>query len=342
MKRFFFLYTLVFCLLCTTNAQKYYVSNLYAYDLFLLNPAAAGNEKTCYSISGFCQKQWIGQEHSPGTQLLTFQGPLHGNLGMGTYLYNDQNGAMEEIGFEQAFSYRLLIAKPSHGFDHFLSIDFGLGFVGNQTRLDESGLLDPDHFDPIIGGGQESGWEMNVNTGFQLNFDDYHIGFSVANLFPRNNSLYDSDLEPDLGKDVQLHAGALFKIPGYDIYLDPLIMYRQSTFLDRRLDVNLKVQFSSAQSDITTWGLIGYRHVMDKNAGKSLVLGSALGVNYKRFTVGVEYQHGLTQAQHDFGYSGQVVLGYKFCKKSTKGSPIPCSKTMRKSRFHNYQDRIWF
>lgn len=342
MKRLFFLIIFAFCLLLVSNGQKYYVSNMYAYDLFLLNPAAAGNEKSCYAISGFCQKQWLGEEKSPGTQLLTFQGPLYGNLGMGTYLYNDQNGDMSELGFEQAFSYRLLVAKPSRSFDHLVSLDFGLALVGNQTRLDETALVDPNRYDPIIGGGISSGWGMNANAGLQLNFDDYHLGLSVGNLFPQNNSLYDGDFEPELGRDMQFHMGALFKLPGYDIFFDPLLMYRQSTFLDRRLDVNLKVQFTSPKSDITTWGLVGYRHVMDKHAGKSLVLGTALGISYKRLTVGVEYQHGLTHAQQDFGYSGQVVLGYKFCKKSTSGAPIPCSKANKKNKYHNYEDRIWF
>lgn len=341
MMRFLFFTIFLLLTFTTVNGQKYYVSNLYAYDLFLLNPAAAGNEKSCYSISGFCQKQWVGQEKSPGTQLLTFQGPLYGNLGMGTYLYNDQNGAFEDIGLDQSFSYRVLIAKPSRSFDHYVSIDFGLGIVGNQTKLNHSAMTDPDYFDPLLG-GVESGWEFNANTGVQLNIAGYHVGFSVANLFVRNNSLFDSNHEPDLGKDIQFHVGGLFKIPGYEVYLDPLVMYRQSTFIDRRLDVNLKAQFASPQSDVTTWGLVGYRHVMDKNAAKSSVLGTAIGISYKNFTVGFEYQHGLTQARQDFGYSGQVVLGYKFCKKSTKHDAIPCSKNIRKSKYHNADDRIWF
>ena len=98
------------------NAQKPYVTNQYVYDLFQMNPAAAAYQKNCVSVNGFYQKQWFGTDLAPTTQIVSFQMPLESRLGSGTYVYNDRNGVIKELGLSQAFSYELLLHKNRRRF----------------------------------------------------------------------------------------------------------------------------------------------------------------------------------------------------------------------------------
>ena len=57
------------------SSQRYFVTNQYVYDMFLMNPAAAGFNRTCVSVNGFYQRQWFGTDLAPTTQLFAVQMP---------------------------------------------------------------------------------------------------------------------------------------------------------------------------------------------------------------------------------------------------------------------------
>lgn len=322
------------CIICFlamvfgVNAQKYYITNQYLYDLYLMNPAGAGFYKGCYEFSGYYQKQWFGMEQAPTNQVVSFQGPLTESLGVGTYFYNDRNGFYSEMGLQTSLSYEVMFTKKRK---RTASMTFGLSINAEQSSVNQTELTDGAILDPILTGANESGWGFNANAGILFKYNEYHAGFSVTNILPQNNSLYLDDNEPTLTSDIHIHAGTTFKIVDRDIFLEPLVMYRRNMLVDSKLDMSVKGFFPTPDPNLSIWGLVSYRRTMDHKFGKSLGLGTTAGVQLNNFIVGLEYQVGLTGAQLDYGSAYQLICKYRICQDKSKGS-IPCSERNRNKR----------
>ncbi|WP_066629442.1 PorP/SprF family type IX secretion system membrane protein [Labilibacter marinus] len=319
------------------HAQRYYVTNLYVYDTFLMNPATAGTDKTCHSIGANYQNQWIGMDKAPTTQMLNYQGPLNNHLGMGSYVYNDRNGNVNQFGLHQSFSYEVLLKKSRR---EVITLSFGLGLSYEQVRIDESSLNTPSGvLDPTITGGVASGSGINANSGVLFKYNDYQLGFSLNNMIDHVNPLYMNDGEPDLVMDYQVFGSSMFKIVDRDIYLEPMVMYRINENEDSRLDMTLKGTFPTPSPDYALWGMVSYRRNMDHRLGKSLGLGATAGINYRRLSFGVEYQLGLTGAQLDYGSAYRLVVRYAICN-NLRNKAIPCSEK-RKNKRARYSGLSW-
>ncbi len=302
--------------------QKYFVTNQYVYDLFLMNPSAAGFNRNCVSINGFYQRQWFGTDLAPTTQLLALQLPAGKNVGSGTYLYNDRNGNNKKLSVMQAFSVEIKLRENRRG---NTSLVFGLAALLEQASIDQSSFEGAIGVDPVINGASESGFGYNANTGLMLRINQYHIGGSVTNILPQNNPMYDSEWEPKLSRDIHLHAGTSFKYPGRDIWFEPLVYYRQNSLEDSRLDINMKIDVPTFNEDFSLWGIVSYRRALDSEFGMSLGAATTIGMNYKGFNVGIEHQLGLTSAQSQFGSAFMLVAGYNFCAGKRTRS-LPCSE----------------
>ncbi|WP_430810187.1 MULTISPECIES: PorP/SprF family type IX secretion system membrane protein [unclassified Carboxylicivirga] len=321
---------LISCVVAFTSvgAQKYYITNQYVYDLYLMNPAAAGFYKGCYEFSGYYQKQWFGMEQAPTTQVLSFQGPLTQKLGIGSYFYNDRNGFYSELGLQASLSYEVMLIKDRK---RTASMTFGMSLNVEQSAVDQGDLTEGAFDDPALSGANESGWGFNGNAGMLFKYNDYHLGFAVTNILPQNNKMYQNEYEPELTSDIHLHAGTTYKIADRDIFLEPLVMYRRNMQVNSKLDLTAKATFPTPDPDFSFWGLIAYRRTMDDQFGKSLGLGTTAGVQFNNIIVGLEFQAGLTGAQRDYGSAYQLILKYRLCRDKSKGA-IPCSEASRLER----------
>ncbi len=314
------------------NAQKYYLTNQYAYDLFQLNPAAAAFQKNTITVNSIVQTQWMGMDEHPGFQTFSLQMPVMDNLGSGTYVYNDRNGYYSEFGIHQSLSYEVLLKKTKR---NQVSLTMGLGISVEQSSLNTSKILDDAYFDPIVNGGKQVGWGINASFGALLKYNDTHLGIAVTNLMPQTNDLYKGDEEPSLVPDLNIHLGSTYKVPDRDLYIEPLLMYRRNLHSDSRLDLNMKVYMPTPDPDWSVWGIMSYRRTMDHRFGKSLGIAPTIGVAYKNLSIGFEYQLGTTGAQTSYGSSYQVILSYRIFRDNSK-SRIPCSK-IRGNKKHNYK-----
>ena len=97
--------------------------------------------------------------------------------------------------------------------------------------------------------------------------------------------------------DFHVHLGGAYHVPGRDLILEPLVRYRRNVLTDSRLDLNMKLYMPTPNPDFATWGLLAYRHVTDENVGKANGFAVTAGIVYTNFSVGLEYQLGLTTAQ---------------------------------------------
>lgn len=306
----------------TVSGQKYFITNQYVYDLFLVNPADAGNNSKCITFNGFYQKQWFGVDLAPTTQLLSFQAPLVNDLGAGTYVFNDRNGNFTRRGLQQSFSVEVKLRENRYG---FTSLHFGMSAFLEQSSIDQSSFDDALGIDPVIAGASESGTGFNANTGLMLEVNNHHLGAAISNIFSQNNPMYTSEWEPETGPDIHVHAGTSLKIPDRDVYFEPLFYYRRNQNADSRFDANLKVYMPTIDPNIALWGILAYRRSMDEQLGENLGMGTTIGVDFKSFSLGIEHQLGMTNAQKQFGSAFVVVASYRICSDKSKKA-FPCTQ----------------
>jgi type IX secretion system PorP/SprF family membrane protein len=314
------LWVIGFVTVFNVSAQRYFVTNLYPYDPFLANPAAAALKSDCYAINGYYQKQWFGTDLAPTTQMVAFQKAFQNNMGIGSYIYNDRNGNYKEIGAQQTFAYAVTLSKTKR---RLTNLQFGLSLLMSQRSLDESGYLDSSSPDPLLG-VNNSGFGLNANSGVMLTVNAWQLGLSFTNMLPMNNSMY-SEEEPQTPMDINVMLGTSFKVADRNLYLEPLIYYRRNNYVDSRTDVNLKFLMPSVDPSFAWWGNAAYRRSMDHKMGENLGVATTLGIIKNGFKVGLEYQFGLTMAQYDYGSAYQLIVGYRICR-DRRNDPIPCSK----------------
>lgn len=308
------------------GAQRYFVTNEYVYDLYLVNPAAAAIKSDCYSINGYFQKQWAGTDLAPTMQMLSFQKAFQSNLGSGTYVYNDRNGFHREIGAQQTLAYEILLTKNRRRVTNLL---FGMSLMASQRSLDVSNFGDRGADDPVITGGSQSGFGFNANAGLMLTVNNWQFGLSATNLFPGTNTMYSEEEEPKTPLDLNFVAGTIYKVADRNLYVEPLFFYRRNNYVDSRIDLNLKFTMPTVDPSFAWWGVLAYRRSTDESVGDNLGVAATLGIIKGGFMVGLEYQLGLTTAQIDYGSRYQLVAAYRICR-DRKGEAIPCSKDHKK------------
>jgi len=130
-------------------SQQMPLYSQYMLNGFLLNPAVAGSEGYT-AVNLTAREQWVGFPEGPGTYALSFQtrvlkksyisrqasvrrrqrmGSRSGNVGLGGYIFNHRNGAVERIGIKGTYAYHIRLAESQ--------LSFGLSVVAYQYRLDD-------------------------------------------------------------------------------------------------------------------------------------------------------------------------------------------------------------
>lgn len=302
--------------------QRYFVSNQYAYDLFLVNPAAAALNPDCYAVNAFYQQKWIGTDLAPTTEILTFHKAFRNRLGIGNYGFNDRNGNHREIALQQTLAYGITLLKTKRRITDLL---FGFSLMGSQRSINMSNPLPSGAIDPVLTGGNENGYGVNANAGALLTVNNWQAGFAATNIFPFTNTLYTKENEPDIRMDLNLHIGTSFKIPDRNLFFEPIFYYRWNAYMDSRTEMNLKYYVPTIDPAFAWWGMIAYRRTMDKDWGNNLGTAATFGIIKNGFTIGLEYEFGLTLSQKEYGSSFQLIAGYRFCR-DRKYDAIPCAK----------------
>jgi len=315
-----------FIVVCLTGwSQQYFITNQYVYDLFLVNPAAAGINKNCTEINGLYQKQWFGMDQAPTTQIVTFETGVNNQLGSGSYIYNDRNGFYKRMGLQQSFSYEVLLNKKK---DHYTTLHFGLSLNLEQAALDQSAFTDGASTDPAVNNGNESGIGVNANSGVILKINQTHMGVAISNMMGQTNKMFNDPSEPNGVMDFNFHIGTLVKMKSREIYFEPLVYYRRNLLKASKVDLNVKMTMPTPNPSLAFWGLLAYRRTMDEKYGNDLGFATAIGVTRGRLSAGLEYQLGLTSAQTNYGSAFQFVCRYRICHDKA-AEAIACPKVQR-------------
>ncbi|MDX9772085.1 MAG: type IX secretion system membrane protein PorP/SprF [Bacteroidales bacterium] len=294
------------------KGQQFPMYSQYIMNGFLLNPSYAGSDY--YTTFGLTvREQWLHFPNAPGTYAATFQTRLlndsyitkstavrkridrptkGGRVGLGGYLFSDNNGIMHRTGLQMAYAYHLPV-----GIDKQLS--FGLSLSAYQYFVDINGAVMPDDInDEFLNNYDQVVYIPDANFGVSYMTRSYYAGFSMTNLF-RGAFMIGNGGEN--GRSELGHyflTGGMKFYTGSDWIIEPSVMLKSSDMV-----------FKSMQMDIT--GRVYYKE--DYWLGLSYRTGDAVvllgGLKVDRFYFGYAFDFTLSEIRsYTYGSHELTVL----------------------------------
>jgi type IX secretion system PorP/SprF family membrane protein len=299
------------------TAQQVPMYSQYIMNGFLINPSFAGRDGYT-TVNLTVRDQWVGMAGAPSTYAASFQTRLlkdsyiskstsvrkkfvkptrGGNVGLGGYLFNDNNGIMHRTGLQAVYAYHISMGR-TEGIPNNLA--FGLAFTAYQFNVNTNGLI-YDMSDPLINSYDKSIFIPDFNFGASFTTARYYVGLAMTNLF--RGSLFISDSTSNNRSELGNYflTGGL-KLPvNPELTIEPSVLIKSSDML-----------FKSIQADIT--GRVYYKE--DYWAGLSWRTGDAIilmaGLKYDRYYFAYAFDFTLTDIRKQSFGTHEITLAVKF------------------------------
>ena len=289
----------------------------YIMNGFLINPSFAGRDGYT-TVNLTVRDQWVGMTGAPTTYAASFQTRLlkdsyiskstsvrkkfvkptrGGNVGLGGYLFNDNNGIMHRTGIQAAYAYHISMGRTD-GTPNYLS--FGLAMTAYQFVVNTNGVI-YDPADPLLNSYQRSVFIPDFNFGASFTTSKYYVGFAMTNLL--RGSLFVSDSSSNKRTELGnyfLTGGMKFPV-SRDWVIEPSTLIKSSDML-----------LKSIQADLTTrvyykddyWAGISWR------TSDAIVL--MVGLKYDRYYFAYAYDITLTDIRKQSFGTHELTLAVKF------------------------------
>jgi type IX secretion system PorP/SprF family membrane protein len=284
----------------------------YMNNKFLVNPAFAGSEGfTSFDLSA--RQQWLGFENAPSTQSISGQTRIlktsyvakarsvrkrirkrrpSGRVGLGAYIYNDQNGPIGKTGAELTYAYHIFINDGQ--------LSLGLSLSAYQFRVNTKDLTTADDFDPLVNQARESMFIPDGSFGIFYSYQPFYVGVSAKNLFQaalkfgQDNSFADYQQI----RNYYFMTGYRYDMEN-DFEIEPSILLKTTEAFNLQADISL----------------IGY-YKRDYWLGFSYRTGNAfvtmIGIRVDKLNIGYAFDYSLNDIQRISYGSHEIVVGLKF------------------------------
>lgn len=298
-------------------AQTSPMYSQYIMNGFLINPSFAGRDGYT-TVNLTVREQWVGMEGAPSTYALSFQTRIlknsfiskstavrkkiikptkGGKVGLGGYVFNDNNAIFHRTGFQLAYAYHLPLGRTG-GVPNDLS--FGLAMTAYQFAVNFNGLI-YDQSDPVLNSYDRSVFIPDFNFGASFTTTKYYLGFAMTNI------LRGSLLFADTSRINRSELGNFYLTGGIKFPLSPDWIFEPSAFI-KASDMLL----NSLQMDLTA--RVYYKE--DYWAGISWRTNDALialvGVKYDRFYFAYAFDFTLTDIRKQSYGSHELSIAVKF------------------------------
>ncbi len=320
-------YILLFLSLCgfSASAQQFPVYDQYMMNAFLLNPAVAGHEGYT-SVNLTTRVQWLGLKDAPKTYALSAQTRLlknsfissrasvrsrqrmksrSGRVGLGGYLFSDQNGAFNRTGFQLTYAYHLTLSRSQ--------LSFATSLTGFQFKINPDKIYLLDNADALYNSSRKSSFIPDANFGIYFSNRNIYAGFSVQQLFQSNFKLSDSQgIKFEMVRHYYLMAGYRFDMIDF-LYIEPSFLFKSTEAFNAQGDINVKFYFKEDYWAGITYRTGGGYEVSDKSLGGKgssiIIMG---GARVDKFYFGYAFDYTLSSIQrHSIG-SHELMLAVKF------------------------------
>lgn len=292
---------LVMILSLQAFSQQVPLYSQYMLNGFLLNPAIAGAEGYT-AVNLTAREQWIGFKDAPGTYALSFQTRMlknsyisksssvkkrqryssrSGKVGLGGYIFNDRNGAVERTGIKIAYAYHMFFSRSQ--------LSFGLAASAYQFRLNDEKIILENPDDDFWNNAHGTTFIPDAGVGIYYNARSWYVGLSADQLFESVIKLGNT------GYDQYKMERNYYLLAGYDFELNDRVILTPSTLVKFsesgafQLDISGKLYY-----DQTYWGGLTYR------TGNALIIMAGLSID--RLIFGYAFDVSMSSImKHSFG-----------------------------------------
>jgi len=301
----------------TTIAQQVPMYSQYIMNGFLINPSFAGRDGYT-TVNLTVREQWVGMAGAPSTYAASVQTRLlknsyiskstsvrkkltkptkGGKVGLGGYIFNDNNGIMHRTGAQAAYAYHIGMGQTG-GYPNDLA--FGLALTAYQFAVNTDGLL-YDVDDPLLNSYDRSVFIPDFNFGASFTTSKYYVGLAMTNLL-RGNIIFG-----DTSSTKRTELGHFFLTGGMKVPLNRDFVLEPSAFIK-----SSDMFFKSIQMDLTTrvfykddyWGGLSWR------TGDALIM--MMGMKYDRFYFAYAFDFTLTDIRKQSLGTHEITFAVKF------------------------------
>lgn len=303
-----------------SRAQQVPMYSQYLMNGFLVNPSIAGHDG--YStVNLTVREQWAGMQEAPSTYALSFQTRIlknsyiskstsvkrklvrptkGGRVGVGGYIFNDNNGIMRRTGFQASYAYHIPQGVVDNEYTNDLA--FGLSFMMYQyaVNLNKVSLYDPD--DPYLNSYDRSVIIPDFNFGVSFTTQKYYVGFSMTNLLRGSVRFGNSGTNKKSTELGHYFLTGSYKVPLADNWvLEPSAFLKASdlVFKSIQLDLTSRVYYKNDY-----WAGLSWR------TNDAMIL--LLGLKYDKFYFGYAFDYALTEIRKETFGSHEFTLAVKF------------------------------
>ena len=298
-------------------AQQVPMYSQYIMNGFLINPSFAGRDGYT-TVNLTVREQWVGMTGAPSTYAASFQTRIlknsfiskstavrkkiikptkGGKVGLGGYIFNDNNGIMHRTGFQLAYAYHISMGR-TEGIPNDLS--FGLAMTAYQFAVNYKDLI-YDKADPLLNSYDQSVFIPDFNFGASFTTSRYYVGFAMTNL------LRGSILIGDTSGTKRSELGNYFLTGGVKFPLSADWTIEPSAFIKAS-----DMFFKSVQMDLTArayykedyWAGVSWR------TNDAIIM--LMGLKYDRFYFAYAFDFTLTDIRKQTFGSHELSVAVKF------------------------------
>jgi type IX secretion system PorP/SprF family membrane protein len=298
-------------------AQQVPMYSQYIMNGFLINPSFAGRDGYT-TVNLTVREQWVGMTGAPSTYAASFQTRIlknsfiskstavrkkiikptkGGKVGLGGYIFNDNNGIMHRTGFQLAYAYHISMGR-TEGIPNDLS--FGLAMTAYQFAVNYKDLI-YDKADPLLNSYDQSVFIPDFNFGASFTTSRYYVGFAMTNL------LRGSILIGDTSRTKRSELGNYFLTGGVKFPLSADWTIEPSAFIKAS-----DMFFKSVQMDLTArayykedyWAGVSWR------TNDAIIM--LMGLKYDRFYFAYAFDFTLTDIRKQTFGSHELSVAVKF------------------------------
>ena len=293
------------------NAQQVPLYSQYMMNGFLLNPAVAGSEGyTALNLT--VREQWLGLKDAPKTQAISGQTRLlknsyisknssvrrrqrmssrSGNIGLGGYVFNDQNGPISRTGLQLSYAYHIRMNRSQ--------LSFGLSGIAYQFAIDDSKISLEDPSDQIYLNAAKSIFIPDASAGVYYSDPKTYAGLSVSQLFQSALRLGEKGYaEYKMMRYYYLTAGYDIDI-NENFTIEPSFLLKAAENKTYQVDINSKFIFNEEY-----WAGISYR-----TGGALIFMG---GVRVDKFFFGYAFDYTLSSIMKRTYGSHEIMVAVRF------------------------------
>jgi len=316
LKRLNILFLLIVVSVFASYSQQQPLYSQYMLNTYLVNPAVAGAEGLT-ALNLTAREQWLGYKDAPSTYALSAQTRIlktsfrnrsrliktrvrkrkpSGRVGLGAFIYNDENGRIRRTGMQGTYAYHIYMR------DMQLSFGASVSMYQFRVNITPSDLYDPTMNDPLVLAGKlNQKISPDANVGVLLSTEKYYAGLSAT-------SLFQSSIQFGTGNSNNAYRilRQYYLIGGYRIEpyrsafaFEPSILLTMTERLSTSIDLNVKAYYKQDY-----WAGVSFRSV-----GAMVLM---FGARVQQFTFGYAFDYNFTDISTiSSGGSHELMIGYK-------------------------------